>query len=208
MKTSSRTLLQWAVAASAAIFSASALADAPDYVEIKKIMHAGSGCPAGSVAENVSPDKQAFTLLFDSYIAEVGPGISAREKRKNCQISVVLDFPQGWTFTIADIDYRGYASLERGVTGVQKASYYFQGDAKTGSLETYFRGPLDKDYHIRDTLGVSALVWHPCGAKRALNINSQIRLDQERRNAVGLLTTDSVDGVFTTVYNLKWKRCR
>lgn len=201
-------LLKWTLAGAATILSANAFADAPSYVSIKDIKYAGSGCPAGSVAKNVSPDRDAFTLLFDSYIAEVGPGVRASEKRKNCQINVTLDFPNGWTYTIAKIDYRGYASLEGGVTGVQKVSYYFQGDAKTGSLETLFRGPLDKDYHIRDTLGVASEVWSPCGAKRALNINSQIRLDQKKKNAVGILTTDSVDVVVTTIYNLKWQRCR
>ena len=147
-------------------------------------------------------------LLFDNYIAEVGPGVSAREKRKNCQINVTLDFPHGWTFAIADVDYRGYASLERGVTGLQQAAYYFQGESQTGTLKTTLRGPVEKDFHIRDSLALSSLVWAPCGAKRALNINSQIRLESHSRHAVGLLTTDSVDGSVRTIYNLKWKRCR
>ncbi len=208
MKKLSRNLLNCGIGLALAATTASAFADAPDYVEIKSIVYAGSGCPAGSVAENLSPDKQAFTLLFDEYIAEVGPGVSAREKRKNCQINVVLDFPGGWTFAIADIDYRGYASLQRGVTGVQQASYYFQGESKTGVLSTTMRGPLDKDYQIRDSLALTALVWAPCGAKRALNINSQIRLESNSRNATGLLTTDSIDGSVKTIYNLHWKRCQ
>jgi hypothetical protein len=208
MKNLSRNLLNCGIGLVLAATTASAFADAPDYVEITNIVYAGSGCPAGSVAENLSPDRQAFTLLFDNYIAEVGPGVSAREKRKNCQINVSLDFPQGWTFAIADVDYRGYASLDRGVTGVQQASYYFQGEGKTGTLQTIMRGPLDKDFQIRDTLALTALVWAPCGAKRSLNINSQVRLDSNSRHAVGLLTTDSIDGSVKTIYNLKWKRCR
>lgn len=202
-----RTLLKWALGIAAAAFSANAMADAPDYVEIKSIVYAGSGCPAGSVAENVSPDLQAFTLLFDNYIAEVGPGVSAREKRKNCAINIALDFPHGWTFTIAEVDYRGYASLDRGVVGSQQAAYYFQGQAATGTLSTNFRGPVDKDYHFRDTLALTSLVWAPCGAKRSLNINTQVRLDSNSRNATGLLTTDSIDGTFKTIFNLKWRRC-
>ncbi len=208
MKKLSRNLLNCGIGLALAATSASAFADSPDYVEIKKIVYAGSGCPAGSVADNLSADKQTFTLLFDDYIAEVGPGISARNKRKNCQINVLLDFPSGWTFAIADVDYRGYASLERGVTGIQQASYYFQGEVKTGTLSTTLRGPLDKDFLIRDSLALTALVWAPCGAKRALNINSQIRLDSNSRHATGLLTTDSIDGSVKTIYNLQWKRCR
>src|SRR5688500_3914348 len=96
---------------------AHASSDAPDWVKIKTIRYAGTGCPAGSVAENVSFDKLAFTLLFDKYVAEAGPRVPNRDKRKNCVVNIVLDFPSGWSFTILDIDTRGYASLDRGVTG-------------------------------------------------------------------------------------------
>jgi hypothetical protein len=195
----------------AAIFAstASAYADAPSEVRIKSIEYAGSGCPAGSVAENVSTDKQAFTLLFDSFIAEAGPGVPLREKRKNCQLLVDLEFPQGWTYTIASIDHRGYASLEKKVVGIHKASYYFQGQGQSGTLETKIKGEKDDDYHLRDLVGLSALVWAPCGARRALNINTQIQVDNSaNKRAAGLMTVDSVDGQLTQIFHLKWERCR
>lgn len=208
MKATMQTLAKAGLALIVASIGATAFADAPEYVRVRSISYAGSGCPAGSVAENVSMDRQAFTLLFDSYIAEIGPGVSVREKRKNCQILVDLDFPQGWTYTLADVDYRGYVSLERGVTGEQSSAYYFQGQGATARLTTQMRGPKDEDYQIRDTLGLSAVVWAPCGARRALNINSQINLTSTNRNASGLITNDSTDFHLTQIYNLKWQRCR
>lgn len=192
----------------AATLTTSAFAYGPDYVTINSISYAGSGCPAGTVAENLSDDFQAFTLLFDSYFAEVGPGVPYREKRKNCQIAVDLSFPQGWSFTIMDVDYRGYTSLDRGVTGLQRSSYYFQGQRATARLTSRFRGPTDDDYHVRDTLGISALVWSPCGASRALNMNTQVRVDNRRnRRGSGLMTLDSIDGQLTHIYGIKWRRC-
>jgi hypothetical protein len=189
--------------------SGSAFADAPAYVRVRNISYAGSGCPAGSVAGNTSPDRQAFTLLFDQYIAEVGPGVPLNQKRKNCQINVDLDFPSGWSYTIFTVDYRGYVSLERNVKGTQQSSYYFQGQGRTATLKTLMNGPIDQNYQIRDTLGLSATVWSPCGAQRALNINSQLILDNSRaRNSSGLLTTDSVDGELKLVYGIQWQRCR
>lgn len=191
------------------LIAGSAFADAPDYVYVRSISYAGSGCPAGSVAQNVAPDLQAFTLLFDSYIAEAGPGVSAREKRKNCQINIDLAFPQGWSYSIFTVDYRGYVSLEPRTTAMQKSSYYFQGNRATANLQTTMKGPVDKDYQIRDTLGLSAMVWSPCGASRSLNINSQIRVDNTRnRRGFGLITLDSIDGQVEHVYGIKWKRCR
>jgi len=208
MKATMQSLAKASLALVVASVGATAFAQAPDYVRVRSISYAGSGCPAGSVAENISLDKQAFTLLFDSYIAEIGPGVSVREKRKNCQLLVDLDFPQGWTYTVMDVDYRGYVSIERGVTAEQSSAYYFQGQGATARLATSMRGPKDEDFHIRDTLGLSATVWAPCGARRALNINSQINLTASNRNASGVIMQDSIDGNLTQIYNLKWKRCR
>lgn len=196
------------VGLSGVMLGASAYAMGPGNVEIDSIAWAGSGCPAGSVSSNVSDDNQAFTLLFDDYIAEVGPGVSRREMRKNCQINIDLAFPQGWSFTIFKVDYRGYVSLDRGITGMQKSTYYFQGSSSQATASTVFRGAIDEDYVETDTLGVSALVWSPCGANRSLNINSRVELNNRRnRGGSGLMTLDSVDGTFATKYHIKWRRC-
>ena len=81
-------------------------------VYIKKISYNGSGCPRNSVNKNVSSDKKAFTLTFSEYIAEAGPGLSLRDGRKNCQVTVDLKVPQGWQFSIGTFDYRGFVYLE------------------------------------------------------------------------------------------------
>lgn len=189
--------------------TANAYAEAPSEVKIQSISYAGSGCPAGTVAENLSPDQLAFTLLFDAFIAEAGPGVPVREKRKNCQLLVDLRFPPGWTFTIASVDHRGYAALERKVIGTHKASYYFQGQAATGSVVTTLKGPKDVDYHLRDLVGLSSVVYAPCGARRALNINTQVQVDNSaNKRASGLMTVDSIDGQVAQIYHLKWSRCR
>ncbi len=188
--------------------AASAFADAPAYVRVRSISYAGSGCPAGSVASNTSPDRQAFTLLFDQYIAEVGPGVPFREKRKNCQVNLDLDFPQGWSYSIFSVDYRGYEALERGVKAAQQSSYYFQGQGSTAVLKTIMVGPTDQNFTIRDTLGLEALVWSPCGAQRALNINTQLTVDNSRASwSHGLITTDSIDGQLKLLYGIQWTRC-
>ena len=180
----------------------------PPYVTIAGISYAGSGCPAGSVAESLSADLQAFTLIFDKYYAEVGPHTAFSQKRKNCQINVDLNFPQGWSYTVTQVDYRGYAYLEPGVSGLQKATYYFQGQLPSANQGSEFYGPFEGDYHARDTVGFGANVWSPCGARRSLNINSQVRLDNRQNpSASGLLTTDSVDGTFETKLTLQWRRC-
>lgn len=179
----------------------------PNQVQIQKIIYAGSGCPAGTVSELLAPDAKAFTLLFDSYVAEAGPEIPLSRSRVNCQIAVDLRFPQGWSYTLFDVDYRGYANLQSGTTGLQKTTYYFQGQRSAPSMQSLFRGPFNNDYHVKDTLGISAVAWSPCGMTRALNLNTQVRVTAPSgRQAV--MTLDSIDGELTHIYGIRWRRCQ
>jgi Domain of unknown function (DUF4360) len=44
----------------------------PGQVTINGITYGGTGCPQGTVSQFISDDKQTFTLIFDSYVAEIG----------------------------------------------------------------------------------------------------------------------------------------
>lgn len=201
-------LLHAAVVTVATLAATAAAAQTPAYARIRSISYAGSGCPAGTVAENMAPDLRAFTLLFDSYVAEAGPGIPLSASRKNCQVLIDMDFPQGWSYTIFTVDYRGFMSLDRNVVGTQKSTYYFQGSSAQAPLQSNFTGPRSGDYQIRDTLGLNAVVWSPCGQQRALNINTQVRVDNARNRAgSGLMTLDSIDGALRHIYGISWRRC-
>lgn len=195
-------------AASALLVSGSLFAQAPDTVQIRNIMYNGSGCPIGSVAQNIAPDNKAFTLTFSDYIAEIGPGVPLSAARKNCQLTVDLHFPAGWQFAVATFDYRGYVTLDPRVSATQSSAYYFQGQGQTGRFSSTYAGPIDRDYQFRDTIGLASVVWSPCGASRALNINTQVHLNNRaNRNGSGLITTDSIDGQIVHKYGLMWRRC-
>jgi len=94
-------------------------------VTIAGISFAGSGCPAGSVAGQLSSDLTTITLLYDSFVAQAGANTKAADMRKNCQLNVKLQYPSGWQFSVFKADYRGYAALQKGDSGTCKATYYF-----------------------------------------------------------------------------------
>lgn len=185
-----------------------AFADRPDpaQVHVNSISYAGTGCPAGSVAGNLSEDLQAFTLLFDSYTAEAGPALQLSEGRKACVLNVDVHVPSGWQYSILTIDTRGYLQLEPGTSAFQQNKYYFQGDLRSVTKRSDFRGPLVKDYMFRDLIGIESTVWSPCGMNRSLNIATSAGVSASfgRR---ALATVDSIDGEFHLVYGLSWRRC-
>jgi hypothetical protein len=181
----------------------------PRQVHIVGLQYGGTGCPAGTAAVDLSEDRQAFTVIFDQFVAHTGPGVSITESRKNCQLNLTLHVPHGFTFGIASVDYRGFADIARGDKGMQKASYYFQGQAPTASTWRPFNGRYQGDWQLRDEVEWASIVWAPCGVERALNINSQLRVDKltSSSSAQSMMTMDSEDGQLEQIYHVVWRTC-
>jgi hypothetical protein len=182
----------------------------PDSVTVSVVTANGSGCPDGSAVVAVSDDHTAFTVAYSNYLAQVGVGASPTDFRKNCQIGVKVNIPQGITFAIAEADYRGFGHLERGATGLESANYYFQGDPQSARITHNFGSGTDGDWQTKDMVGVAALVYQRCGTQRNLNINTELRVNaghSDTHNTTSLLEMDSTDGSLTTVYHFSWKYC-
>lgn len=170
----------------------------------------GSGCPPGTAVVAVAPDKQAFTVTYSSYMASAGWGSGPFDWRKNCQLGVQLNFPQGFTYAIAKADYRGFASLAHGAKAEQLATYYFQGESQSFKKSHTFNGPFQDNWQATDTTEAAAIVFHPCGVKRNLNLNTELRVHKGNTSphASSFITMDSTDGSIKTVYHLRWKKCK
>ncbi|KAF2006318.1 hypothetical protein P154DRAFT_529990 [Amniculicola lignicola CBS 123094] len=180
----------------------------PGQVQIRGVAYGGNGCPQGTVSSQISSDRTIMTLIFDAYVASIGPGVALTENRKNCQLNVDLLYPGGFQYSILSADYRGYAAIQKGVTGTMKSTYYFSGQQEQSSTEYSFVGPVTGDYLKHDQADSTSVVWSPCGTNGMLNINSQVRLTSSVPAATGLLTTDSTDLKFTQVVYVQWQACK
>ncbi|KAF2737645.1 hypothetical protein EJ04DRAFT_591198 [Polyplosphaeria fusca] len=180
-------------------------------VLIKGVTYGGTGCPQGTVSSQFTDDRSTMTIIFDAYIASIGPGVAVTEQRKNCQLNVHLTYPGGFQYSVLSADYRGYANIQKGVTGTLKSTYYFSGQTDQTSTEYTFTGPVTGDYLKHDQADSTSIVWSPCGAEGLLNINSQVRLQASgsgTSSASGILTTDSTDLKFTQVVYVQWQACK
>ncbi|MGX4692399.1 DUF4360 domain-containing protein [Streptomyces sp. JNUCC 63] len=180
----------------------------PDRIVIDVATVNGSGCPRGTAAVAVSPDNTAFTVTYSDYLAQAGGNSDPTAFRKNCQLNLIVHVPQGFTYAIASADYRGFASLQPGASGMQRASYYFQGSPNTAFKNHPFNGPYNDDWQATDETDWAQLVWAPCGALRNFNINTELRVNAgSSPGKVSFMTMDSTDGDISTVYHLAWKEC-
>src|SRR5689334_5226828 len=93
----------------------------PDKIVIDVATVNGTGCPAGTAAVAVSHDNTAFTVTYSQYTAKVGVGAGPTDFRMNCQLNLKVHVPQGFTYGIASADYRGFASLAKGATSLERA---------------------------------------------------------------------------------------
>ncbi|MEV0895537.1 DUF4360 domain-containing protein [Actinoplanes sp. NPDC049802] len=183
----------------------------PDKMMVIDVVSAnGSGCPAGTAEIQVSPDFTAFTVTYANYTALVGPTATPLDFRKNCQLALDIKVPGGFTFAIASADYRGYASLRPGSYGQQAASYYFQGHSRTTRSRHDFKGPMEDSWQRTDKVAIASLNYLPCGERKFLNINTELRVNRgtsDTRKHTNFLSMDSTDAAINTLYRVAWKKC-
>jgi len=179
----------------------------PTNVTINALTYGGTGCPAGTAAVLVAEDKKSFAVIFDQYLVSVEPG--KPRDRKNCQLGFELLFPQGYSYSLGTVNYRGSAFLDKNVRGDLVANYFFAGTPTQATKSTAFLGPYsNNNYVIADQFDLQAVVWSPCGQNVPLSMSSSIRLDGSgNKKGRGELTTDSIDGKFTQIYGIQWAKC-
>ncbi|GBG66743.1 hypothetical protein CBR_g68728 [Chara braunii] len=196
------------VAAMAAVVVVSLLSAAvpasakPPKVTIESVTFMGSGCNWQNTNYVLSNDYSTVTFIFGDMIATTDGGLANR--RKNCQASLGLKYPKGWSLSLGSVTGRGYGKLDKGVEGTYQTSYYFSGQTGTAYAKRTLNGQLELNYEYTDVFGL--LVWSQCNNVPNLNINSEVRVDGPAgRN--GIMTLDSTDKKFKLIYRLNWKTC-
>ena len=173
----------------------------------------GSGCPAGTATVVATSDNSTFVVTYSAYTAQVGVDAKPTDIRKNCQLSLRVTPPQGFTYAVTRVDYGGWAHLEAGASATAGASYYFQGSSATGYTSHDLTGTLDGAWQAEDTSGtpgLASLGSPPCGAQRNLNVDTELRVDagtSDPDTTTSYVTMDTTRGGFHSVYHLAWQQC-
>jgi hypothetical protein len=190
---------------------ASATDDSPPSgrITVNVVAINGSGCPAGTATVSESADNTSFTVTYHDYTAKLGGAAAPTDVRKNCQLGLEVNVPQGFTFAIAEADYRGNAKIADGATAVERANYYFQGSSATASVSHTFDGPYSGGWSATDVTDVAALVFSPCGLSTILNVNTSLHLipGTSSPSSSSYISMDQTQGSAQTIYHFAWKTC-
>lgn len=189
---------------STAIMMAALIANADD-IALGEPQYGGTGCPAGSASVALSPDAKAISMLFDQYVVEAG-GAKAFD-RKNCNIAIPVQVPNGYSVSVLEIDYRGFIGLPQGGRAVLNVDYFLAGGGRGVRTSKTFTGAQSTDYLKSDRLGLEAIVWSRCGADTILRANTTMQVTSNSRREQTMATVDSADIQAGIVYHLQWRRC-
>jgi hypothetical protein len=179
----------------------------PNDVYIEDIVAQGVGCPIpDSAVAQISSDKKSFILIFKDMLLTNPPGPVV--KTTNCVASVKLHIPSGWQVSVATINTRGYAFLEKGVKARQTSNYFFAGQAVGFSANTDLKGYYDDFYVFSDQVPFQSLVWSPCGTSAIFAINTSLLLNAiSKPKGIGIFNNTSIDGQFRKVFHWQWQKC-
>jgi hypothetical protein len=183
---------------------------APEWVRILKADGSGSGCPPGSISTVISPDLLSLTVKFSSFDARVGPNAGPNSlPSKSCTMSVLLDFPAGWSYSLITADYLGRADLGEDTVGEQTSTYWFQGFLPSGEeFRTTLTGPFFSAYSRRDELPVGARVWSPCGLRRNLNIDADVSVSNTANaSSNAFMNVKIAEFTNQVTYGITWRKC-
>ena len=91
-------------------------------ITVKVLTVNGSGCPDGTATVTPLAGNTGFSIAYSDYVASVSGSATPTDFRKNCQISLLIQVPQGFSYAIAKADYSGTARLAEGATGLERAN--------------------------------------------------------------------------------------
>lgn len=168
------------------------------------LTYRGSGCPQNTVT--FLPTDDAFTLLFEDYFAEKGPGILAKESYKYCNLQIPINVPAGYRADIESVDYRGLARMDSGDRGYLYTYFDFGSYQHGTSAVGRFLGPDEVEFFKRDTGRYSRRNWCSDGRRAIqLKLHTSLWVTGSRRTR-SAITMDSSDGV--VALRLVLTRCR
>jgi hypothetical protein len=180
------------------------LSAVPQQVRVVGVSLLGSGCPAGTADVQIDATKTLMEITFSEYIIQTGPGTRASDWRKNCKLTLNMEFDSGFQFSTLTTDMRGFAQIPAGARGVCTNTFDFTGIQGQVNYAISLVGEREGPFDLKADPDI--ISWSPCGGSTAImNMNTQCNISPTRQQA--LIAVDRISGKITVNIALQWRQC-
>ncbi|TDD86805.1 DUF4360 domain-containing protein [Actinomadura rubrisoli] len=179
----------------------------PDNVSVDVVSVDGSGCPAGTSSVAISNDKTSFTVSYSDFLVYASGNAPPAASRKNCHMTVRVNAPDRWTYSVSGVDHQGFAGLESGASAVEWTDIYFLGGPQNEPIGGVLKGQYLNEWIFFDRVSPRRMTWKPCGDDRDLNINTELRLDagSSDDDKMSFVSMGSTHGSASSLFT--WRYC-
>ncbi len=148
-------------------------------VGIRSLAYGGTGCPEAEVAL----ESGSLSIVPSAMEIKAGPGVPASAGRKFCQLSLEVNLPSGYAYTLVPAHLAGSAHLDEGVEATITQLVYFDATSEL-TLSDLVKGPVDSEFVIDSTS--NERLWSTCGSSKAANVKvtANIRAPRETSGIV------------------------
>ncbi|KAL2120096.1 hypothetical protein VTJ04DRAFT_4122 [Mycothermus thermophilus] len=164
----------------------------------------GSGCPYGSADVWADTSNTAIEVRLKDYVVRTGPNTQAADWRKNCKITLNLQYDPGFSLATTTTNLHGYALIPSGVTGQCSTTVDFTGVPGQSEYSVTLKGARSGAFSLQANPDI--VQWSPCGGSTAiLNINNQCWISPTEKQAI--IAVDRISSRLTVRIALEWKQC-
>lgn len=196
------------------VFSSIAFAETPEQASIGNITFNGPGCSLGQTNATLSPDFKELSLLFDSYVNEIGQGTSQPNSTTSelaCRITFEVYSPSGWQYAFKSVDYRGFAALPASAQAMHRISTQTQNQPIASLREAVIKGQFNNNYYVHTESRPERYAWSDCseGVSKVM-LYSQLMiqfLPRTTDRSSAMISLDSADGSIRQGVGMEWRRC-
>ncbi|RDA86884.1 hypothetical protein CP532_1382 [Ophiocordyceps camponoti-leonardi (nom. inval.)] len=178
----------------------------PRKVIIRGVSLLGSGCPKGTTDVQIDASKTLFEATFSEYQVQTGPGTQAKDWRRNCKLTLNLEYDEGFQFSVLNTDMFGFAEIPSGARAQCINTFSFTGTGSDHVDSTInLKGKFSGNFDLQSRTGLAT--YSPCGTGSAImNVNTACNISPTHLPA--LISVDHLSGQLKLKFAIAWRTCR
>lgn len=142
-------------------------------VEIREPSFSGSGCPKGSADVVIAKNAKRIDIVFDKFFVEADNSLGNVSAKKECDTSIRIKVPHGFSLAIERVKYNGINKLPFGSNAHLVGAHFFNHE-QVAVVNKRFHGRTTSAFNVNSHVPYQGLAWTPCGEEALVTSRTQL----------------------------------